>query len=200
LTFPDEIVHLPNDQLFQQSSLIDPSGLCCSLTQHKTVDRTVINLDYLPSNWTMNDFQVIKWPYADCPEFEFPKMDLTEHQIEFSGSQEYPWEAADLRFSMCSYKQPIAPTDGEDNVETETESEPEIEAEDLVPFTTEPSPVTTTARTLESDYTEPAPSDIGSGLSEGEGDPIEAAPVALITEEEEYQNSVVGKLEAAGDK
>ena len=76
------------------------------MTQHKTVDQTVVNLDYLPAEWTMNDFQVIKWPYAQCPIFEFPKMDLVERNIEFTGNQEYPWAESDLKFSMCEYKQP----------------------------------------------------------------------------------------------
>merc|ERR1719242_1653444 len=104
---------MPHDHLFQQSSLIDPTGLCCSLTQHKTVDRTVINLDYLPANWTMNDFQVIKWPYAACPVFEFPKMDLTVHEIEYSGKKEYPFEHAGLKITMCAYRQP-PPTEASD--------------------------------------------------------------------------------------
>lgn len=106
LTFPKNVVSLPNDELFKAESFIDSSGLCCSLTQHKTVDQTVVNLDYLPAEWTMNNFQVIKWPYAQCPIFEFPKMDLVERNIEFTGNQEYPWAESDLKFSMCEYKQP----------------------------------------------------------------------------------------------
>lgn len=105
LTFPKSVLTLPNDNLYQSNSFIDSTGLCCSVTEHKTVDQTIVNLDYLPANWTMNDFQVIRWPYAKCPIFEFPKMDLSEEAVEFLGNSEYPWSFSDLKFSMCKYKQ-----------------------------------------------------------------------------------------------
>lgn len=147
LTFPKNVVSLPNDELFKAESFIDSSGLCCSLTQHKTVDQTVVNLDYLPAEWTMNDFQVIKWPYAQCPIFEFPKMDLVERNIEFTGNQEYPWAESDLKFSMCEYKQPEKVEVPQKSVlpvvapEEETVEEESVEEETLEPESVEPESV-----------------------------------------------------------
>jgi hypothetical protein len=139
LEFPREHGHLPQDAFYAAQTFLDTSGFCCSLTNHLTVDQTTVNLDYLPANWTMNDFQVIKWPYAACPVFEFPKMDLTVHEIEYSGKKEYPFEHAGLKITMCAYRQPppteasdeatYAPTD---EVPVNTEAPESVEDETVV--------------------------------------------------------------------
>lgn len=176
LTFPKNVVSLPNDNLFQSTSFIDSSGLCCSLTQHKTVDRTVVNLDYLPSNWTMNDFQVIKWPYAECPIFEFPKMDLIEHDIEYSGNSEYPWAMSDLKFSMCQYKKP------EKKVEVVEKVVEEIFAESAEESVEEPVEETV-EETVESAIAESEP---GTPASP----PVLPESLVITTESSEFLNVI----------
>jgi len=98
--------HLPNDNLYTVNTWLDTAGFCCSLTDHLTVEKTIVNLDHLNHDFTMNDFQVIKWPYAPCPEFEFPAMDLTVYNMAYSGATHYPFENADMNLTICNYKQP----------------------------------------------------------------------------------------------
>jgi len=184
LTFPKNVVSLPNDNLFSASSFIDPAGLCCSITQHKTIDQTVVNLDYLPANWTMNDFQVIKWPYAKCPIFEFPKMDLVEHDIEYSSNSEYPWGFSDLKFSMCQYKKPeiVEEVQEEEKEEQESIAAPEVlpEAAALPEFTSDSDGLIEVTKISEVDEIE----ENSSGEVEVE-----------VQNDEEYENSLVPKLE-----
>jgi len=187
LTFPKNVVSLPNDNLFSASSFIDPAGLCCSITQHKTIDQTVVNLDYLPANWTMNDFQVIKWPYAKCPIFEFPKMDLIEHDIEYSSNSEYPWAFSDLKFSMCQYKKPEVEQEVTEPAPQEdiTEPAPEIpEAAALPQFTSDSDGLIEVTKI-----------DFNEIEENASGEPTEPAPEEVVQNDEEYENSLVPKLE-----
>jgi len=189
LTFPKNVVSLPNDNLFSASSFIDSAGLCCSITQHKTIDQTVVNLDYLPANWTMNDFQVIKWPYAKCPIFEFPKMDLIEHDIEYSANSEYPWGLSDLKFSMCQYRKPEV-------VVTEENPEPEANVTEELPEVEQGENATEGLPDSDGlievvEVTEENPSEVTEENASGEVE-TEEPPVKT---DEEYENSLVPKLE-----
>lgn len=97
---------LPQDNMYTATTWLDNSGFCCSLTSQLTVETTKVNLDHLDHDFTMSDFQVIKWPYADCPEFEFPVMDLTVYNVSYTNSKVYPFENADMELTMCNYKRP----------------------------------------------------------------------------------------------
>jgi len=189
LTFPKNVVSLPNDNLFSASSFIDPAGLCCSITQHKTIDQTVVNLDYLPANWTMNDFQVIKWPYAKCPIFEFPKMDLVEHDIEYSANSEYPWGFSDLKFSMCQYKKPEIVEEVQEKEEESQDPENNIDS-DILPeaaalpeFTSDSDGLIEVTKLSEINVIE----------EHASGERIDEEPSSQ--NDQDYENSLVPKLE-----
>lgn len=191
LDFPKEQGHLPQDNLYVAETFLDTSGFCCSLTNHLTVDQTVVNLDYLPANWTMNDFQVIKWPYADCPVFEFPKMELTTYEIVYNQKQEYPWEFADLKMTMCAYRQPQVTDSSSDEEEAqieeldeESEPEPEDSNEPLPDIKMNPQPLVDEGLISDDGAIVKLVDDIGSG-STSEEDQVEAA----------YQESLLPQLE-----
>merc|ERR1712226_1574185 len=190
--------HLPQDAFYAAQTFLDTSGFCCSLTNHLTVDQTTVNLDYLPANWTMNDFQVIKWPYAACPVFEFPKMDLTVHEIEYSGKKEYPFEHAGLKITMCAYRQP-PPTEASDEA-TFAPTEETLVTEKVV--VTEEVLATEPEEEQEHEFIELAEDDGTVTRIEDKVDENVSGsePGAVDDNEVAYQESLMPQLEALHEK
>ena len=97
-----EDYHWSNDITFSRTTGIDPKNFCCSISQHKLMNTTYV--DVSENYITMPDtFKFIKWPHADCPEF-FPGFDVEHLVYDFRDSKYYPWENADFHIEFCEYK------------------------------------------------------------------------------------------------
>lgn len=142
---------LPNDNLFSEMTFIDYNSVCCAKSTHDTHETTIINIDYL-KNDTLNSssdssngsdessiydyfnsrYQVLKWPHANCAEFEYPKFDLTVNKVILENKQTYPFNFGDMELTFCTYTKPLtiddifSPTSSFD----QTLSEIEVSTED----------------------------------------------------------------------
>jgi len=101
---------LPNDSIFRDMTFLDTSNYCCAMSEHKATTKTVINLDWLDENqvysYFQDTYQVLKWPFAPCAEFVYPKMDLTVETVQASGLNVYPFAHGDMDLTFCTYSKP----------------------------------------------------------------------------------------------
>jgi len=101
---------LPNDNIFKDMTFLDTSNYCCAMSEHKATTKTVINLDWLDENqvysYFQNTYQVLKWPFAPCAEFVYPKMDLKVETVQASGLNVYPFAYGDMDLTFCTYTKP----------------------------------------------------------------------------------------------
>jgi len=97
-----ENYHFSNDVNFARTTGIDPNNFCCSISQHKLMNTTYVDVSEnyvdMPDN-----FKFIKWPHADCPEF-FPGFEVEKIVYDFRDSKYYPWENADFHIEFCQYQ------------------------------------------------------------------------------------------------
>lgn len=141
----DQNIQVPNDNLFSAITYIDHSSICCAKAAHDTKETTIIDIDYLKNNtenYNIYDYfnaryQVLKWPHADCAEFEYPKFDLTVNTVELRDKQTYPFSYGDMELTFCTYTKPMSlddifsPTSSFDQTLSEIEITPEDENEIL---------------------------------------------------------------------
>ena len=108
---------LPNDNLYTATTYIDNDSFCCAKSDHDTRETTRIEMNYLKNSNSVNseadiythfkkEYQVLKWPHADCAEFVYPKFDLQENKVRLTNKKTYPWALADMELSFCTYTVP----------------------------------------------------------------------------------------------
>jgi len=108
---------LPNDKMFEQLTYIDSSTFCCAKSNHDTSQTTIVNVDYIKNqvdsdpNASIYDFfksryQVLKWPHADCAQFEYPEFDLSINTVKLSNKNTYPWGYGNMDLTFCTYTKP----------------------------------------------------------------------------------------------